>query len=113
MSILAVEAGVSSAFFVNRSRHGCLYRRLLFFAIEVIGLRCFNDHFIVAFFHDRELAAVGIMTSVAAGIIGNHVVNEIFFTVVAELVRLARPEEKRIAWPDLRPAVLVANFSPP
>ncbi len=79
-------------------------QRVLFFAVEVIGLCSFHDHFLKFLVDHRPLAAVGIITGItgspaAARIIGNYVINKIFVTGVGELMRFARLEEKRVACP--------------
>src|SRR5437660_11837396 len=84
---------------------------ILLFAVEVISLLSFHDHFVHPFLPDRELAAVGIMTGIAARIVGNYVINKIFIAGVGELMRFSRSEEKRVPRGDDCRSFLVANAS--
>src|SRR5205807_6539710 len=92
---------------VERTRHD----NWLLLAVEVIRLLSFHDDFVHALFPDRELAAIGIMTGIAARIIGDHIINEIFPARVAELMRLTRSKEKRVARSADCRSMLVANAS--
>src|SRR6266478_5859337 len=51
------------------------------------------------------------MTGIAARIIGDHVINKILIAGVRKLVRIARPEEKRVAGGDDCRSIFVANAS--
>src|SRR5437879_4412916 len=92
---------------VELARH---YNWLLL-AVAVIRRLSFHDDFVHALFPDRELAAIRIMTGIAARIIGDHIINEIFLARVAELMRLTRSKEKRVAGTDDCRSIFVANAS--
>src|SRR5207253_9057599 len=83
----------------------------LLFAVEVIRLLSFHDHFVLSFLPDCELAAVGIKTGIALRVIGDHVINKIFVAGVGELVRFAWLEEEGVARCDDCRSGLVANAS--
>ena len=90
------------------------YNSDLFFAIEIISLRPFHNHFIRSLFCDRPFAAVGIITgiagcSAASRIICDYIVNEIFITSVGELVRVARLKKKGIAQSNFSYPIFIAN----
>src|SRR5579864_4962912 len=83
----------------------------LLLSVKVIGVSSFHDDFLAVFLPNRELPAVRIMAHVAARIVRDNVVKEIFIAGVAELMRFPRSKEKRISGSHLGPATFVTNFS--
>ena len=66
----------------------------LFLALVVVGFLALGDDLFGPFLEGDPLPAVGIITGVAARVIRDHVVDEVFVVRGRELMRLARGEEK-------------------
>src|SRR5437764_3524580 len=101
---------------LNRPR--CLsYARhdnILFFAVEVICLGSFHDQFLHSIRCYRPFAAVWIETGItcfaaAARIIRNDIVNKIFVSSVAELVRFPWLEEECVTRPYFSDSILITH----
>src|SRR5262249_5944311 len=89
-----------------------------FFAVEIISLCPFYDDFFPRIFCHCPFAAIGVITGIAscaaaARIIGDHVINKIFVTSVAQLMRLPRLKQKRVAGSNFGYSVFVAHIAAP
>src|SRR5882724_2534933 len=85
-----------------------------FFAIEVISLRSFHDHFFPRIFCHRPFSAVGIITGItrraaATGIIGDHIINKVLIIRIPKLMRFPWLKEECVTRFHFAYAMLVAH----
>src|SRR4026208_2494464 len=81
-----------------------------FFALEIITFFALNEHPISC----RRpvhlpLSTIRIVERFADGIISNHIINEVFLTGVAKLMRFIWPENERVSRPNLSCTILVTH----
>src|SRR5689334_5441527 len=81
----------------------------LLFALVVVGFFAFGDELVATFLEDDPLAAVRIITGVAARIIRDHVIHKILVCRGRELMCLARDEKERISRLYLRHSIAIPH----
>src|SRR6266853_5956180 len=91
------------------SRHSCLYRKHLLFAVKVIGLFSFHDYAFVTELVDFPFPAIRKVGGFADRIVGDNVIDQIFLAGICDLVRLVRRKNEGVASGHFCRAVLVAG----
>src|SRR5205809_6896495 len=79
------------------------------FAFEVVGYVALHYLLLLTLENDRPFATVGVITGIAAGVVGDDVINKIFLTRVRQLMRLAWSEKEAVASAHFSCALLVAD----